>query len=436
MTGQVDGQDHFLNGDEAFTALNARAGGDAGLPLAVPQLATVARLARRLAIPVARPLRIADVAVDLGCWVRAKPTPDGVTISLADVHEQPARPATTAGGPAIPPPGADWTWESDGALRLNRVDSTAAMRHGVDPGTVLGRSITGMFVLEADDGGAMPLLEGLAERRDFDGQRARLPDGTRVRLAGSARRDSAGGLIGYIGGVYEKADEGVDEESGADVFNLRLEDALRVPLSRIVAEADAMNAEIDGPLASHYVDYAADIASAGRHLLALVDDLADLNAIERPDFRVVAEEIDLADVARRAAGLLSVRAADTGVTIERPGSEVHLPAAGEFRRVLQILVNLVSNAVRYTPSGGAVVISVARQDGRATVTVSDRGKGIIPEDQRRVFDKFERVDPSEPGGSGLGLYIARRLARAMAGDLTVQSEPGQGAAFTLSLPAR
>ena len=197
-----------------------------------------------------------------------------------------------------------------------------------------------------------------------------------------------------------------------------------------------MNAEVDGPLAPHYVDYAADIANAGRHLLALVDDLADLNAIERADFQVAADDIDLADVARRAAGLLSVRAADTGVTIERPDASGHVPATGEFRRTLQILVNLVTNAVRYSPRGSAVSVVAERRGDTAVVRVADAGKGIAAEDQARIFDKFERVDPSEPGGSGLGLYIARRLARAMGGDLTVESAPGQGARFTLTLPAR
>lgn len=268
----------------------------------------------------------------------------------------------------------------------------------------------------------MPLLEAAAERRNFDAQRARLPDGTGVLLAGSACLGPAGGLLGYVGGVFlaAKAQVTSPDESA---LHARLEEALRRPLDRIVAEADAMHAQADGSLAEHYVDYAADIASAGRHLLALIDDLADLNAIERTDFRVAPDEIDLADVARRAAGLLSVRAADTGIAIERPGLDQVLPSTGEFRRTLQILVNLLTNAVRYSLRGAAVTVTAER--------AADRGKGIAAIDQARVFGKFERVEPAEAGGSGLGLYIARRLARAMGGDLTVES-----ARFTLALPAR
>lgn len=437
LVGQVDSEDRFIGGDEAFTALNARAGGEIGAPLATPQLATVARLARRLAIPVARPITIADVDSDLDCWVRARPTTEGVTITLVEVSERAPAPRPVRPVPAAaPPPGADWTWETDASLRLRRIDEEGAARHALDPAALLGQPLTRAFTLAPTDGGSMPLLEAFADRQDFDGQPATLPNGRAVRLAGAAIGDGALGLLGYVGGVFEDAPGIEPAPAQADGFNQRLEAALRAPLSRIVAEADAMNAEVDGPLAPHYVEYAADIASAGRHLLALVDDLADLNAIERPDFKVEADDIDLADVARRAGGLLSVRAADSGVTIVRPAPEVSVAASGEFRRTLQILVNLVGNAVRYSPRGATVTIEAERQGDRALVCVADRGKGIAPEDQARIFAKFERVDPTEPGGSGLGLYIARRLARVMGGELSVESAPGEGARFTLELPAR
>ena len=99
------------------------------------------------------------------------------------------------------------------------------------------------------------------------------------------------------------------------------------------------------------------------------------------------------------------------------------------------MVNLIGNAVRYSPEGGVVSVTVTRTGSMAEAVVADQGKGIAPQDQERIFEKFERVDPSEVGGNGLGLYIARRLARAMGGDLTVESTPGDGARFTLTLPA-
>ena len=170
--------------------------------------------------------------------------------------------------------------------------------------------------------------------------------------------------------------------------------------------------------------------------MGLIDDLADIEAIERDDFEVVDEGIDLADVTRRAAGLLSVRAADAGVTIDRGDLDNPLPAHGEFRRTLQIMVNLIGNAVRYSPRDSIIWLRLQRQGDRVFAIVADQGKGIAAADQERIFDKFERIDPHEPGGSGLGLYIARRLARAMGGDLTVDSAPGEGARFLLSLRAQ
>jgi signal transduction histidine kinase len=222
---------------------------------------------------------------------------------------------------------------------------------------------------------------------------------------------------------------------GVNAFGERLDQALRSPLNHIVAAAELLRAQPEGPLRREYSVYADDIATAGRHLLAMVDDLVDLQAIERPEFRPETEVIDLADIARRAAGLLSVRAADRKVRIDKPGEGDALPATGEFRRVLQIMMNLLVNAIRYSPEGAMIWIRPERAGDTATITVADLGKGIALEDQARIFDKFERVDPTEPGGTGLGLYIARRLARAMGGDLTVDSAPGQGARFTLTLPA-
>ncbi len=256
------------------------------------------------------------------------------------------------------------------------------------------------------------------------------------------RADANGQFAGFDGAARDLSPGDVPaqpDEVASDLpdgFSRRIGRALRDPLGRIIANADSMSAQADGPLRDDYVAYAADIASAGRHLLGLVDDLEDLSAIERADFAVAVEDLDLADVARRAAGLLAVRAAQGDVRIERPSFDEAMPASGEFRRVLQILVNLIGNAVRYSPPGGTVWILLERDGDDACVIVGDQGKGIAPADQERIFAKFGRVDPTEAGGSGLGLYIARRLARAMRGDILVDSAPGQGARFVLMLPGR
>jgi len=111
-----------------------------------------------------------------------------------------------------------------------------------------------------------------------------------------------------------------------------------------------------------------------------------------------------------------------------------LMASGEDRAVIQILVNLMGNAVRHSPEGGTVQLAFEKTAGTASVTVSDEGPGIDPADQQRIFERFERAD-EKTGGTGLGLAISRRLARSMGGDVSLESAPGEGARFTLTLPA-
>lgn len=431
----VDRAGLLLSADPAIEGLNLRAGGEVGGSLAVAQLATVARLAWRLGIVVARGVLVADEDADLELWVRAQPEGERVRLAVSGWREHPAwRPAA----PTTPTTAdADWRWETDASLRLSFISLDAAARAGLDAFALLGRPLTALFALDADDGGALPILDALARRRTFEDQPARvLGSGPAVILSASVRRDEAGEFAGLIGAA--RTIDAVPEsvvEALPSTFTTGLDKALRKPLARIVANADSINAQADGPISSDYADYAADIANAGRHLLELVDDLVDLQAVERPGFTLAAEPIDLADVARRAAGLLSVRAAQAGLAIDCPAMDVACPARGDFRRALQIAVNLTGNALRYSPKGTKVVMTAGVEDGRAVLTVADDGKGIAPADQARIFDKFERVDPSEVGGNGLGLYIARRLARAMGGDLTVESTPGAGARFRLSLPA-
>jgi signal transduction histidine kinase len=428
--------------DPALIALNERAGGMRGAPLAVPQLATIARLAQRLGIVVSRGVVVADDEADVDLWVRAQPDGENVRLTVSGWREiaawRPARPSPDAQDDFLGSD-TDWRWETDSALRLTFVTLDAGPKHGFDAFALLGQPLTAMFSLDTGSDGALPILDSLARRRAMASQPARLrSSGRAVTLTANVRHDASGDFAGFVGVarmVAEATPPPAEAATLSPTFTSGLDKALRIPLARIVANADSINAQADGPVQADYADYAADIASAGRHLLELVDDLVDLQAVERPDFVLAPEPIDLADVARRAAGLLTVRAGNAQVTIVRPAMDVRVPALGDFRRVLQILVNLVGNAVRYSPAGSHVEVSVTRTDTHAIVVVADQGKGVAVEDQTRIFDKFERVDPSEAGGNGLGLYIARRLARAMQGDLTIESAPGEGARFILELPA-
>ncbi|HMS18978.1 MAG TPA: HAMP domain-containing sensor histidine kinase [Sphingorhabdus sp.] len=208
--------------------------------------------------------------------------------------------------------------------------------------------------------------------------------------------------------------------------------AVRQPLGRILANAETIGSELNGPILEQYSSYAKDIASAAKHLSELVGDLEDLDAIDRPEFKVAREPVELGDIARRVSGLLALKAADHQITLISPDEDIKCVVVGEFRRVLQIVLNLVGNAIRYSPGGTRIQIII--NPTAATISVEDEGPGIPEEDRERVFTKFERLGRSGDGGSGLGLYISRKLARAMGGELSIETGSAGGARFTLNLP--
>lgn len=427
---RLNAEGHVVAIDGRLSTLNSEAGGGEGLPLALPALAAVATLSMRLGIPVARSVRVADGPEDLMVRASARPIAAGVELKVSGWRRCQVVPlaAGCRDELSFDAADADFIWETDASMVLTAMSGDAAL---------IGQPISRAFDFNGGDG-LVGILAATANYDCFVDQPAHLlPSARPVLLSGDTRKDAAGDFAGISGaGRFVEQPEGAEPPpSGFGArFTARLDRALRAPLQRIVASADSISALADGPLRREYFDYAQDIASAARHLMGLVDDLVDLSAVERPDFRVAADQIDLADIARRAAALLGVRAVASEVRIDRPADDVTLFATGEARRVLQILVNLIGNAVRYSPPGGTVTVVAVRHADSASVIVADDGRGIAHEHHARIFEKFGRVDPTEPGGNGLGLYIAQRLARAMGGGITVESAAGQGARFTLTLP--
>ncbi|MFB0875202.1 MULTISPECIES: sensor histidine kinase [unclassified Sphingobium] len=445
-TLSIDGR--LLSADAPLLSLQQEAGADLGVALAVPQLAAIARLAGRLGVAVSRPVVAAAERGDIDMWVRARPEGHGVSLSIVDWRERPAAafPADAGGRDGdLAALGEGWAWQIDTQLRFQLV-LPGQGEDGALPADppVPGSRFSAYFQLQPDEEGDMAMLRGFAQRRAFrDQQAVRAGDPARAFLLSAYPTFDLGGqLTGYRGTAFPQergvvaplVDEAPLTLYPGD-FSRRLDRSLRQPLGRIIANADTISAQLEGPLRPDYAGYASDIAAAGRHLLALVDDLADLQAIDRPDFSVVKEEIDLADLGRRAAGLLSVKALDKQIALVPPPADASLMATGEFRRVLQILVNLIGNAVRYSPEGTQVRIATEWENGQARIAVIDQGPGVAQADRERIFEKFERLGRDDAGGSGLGLYISRRLARAMGGDIIIGGAPGEGARFILTLPA-
>ncbi|MBX7531529.1 HAMP domain-containing histidine kinase [Qipengyuania sp. 1XM1-15A] len=438
---RTDGEDCLIEAGEQLADLNRACGGEIGKTLAIPELLSLVVKARQYGLKLARQFKAIDGDKQVTAWAEITPSfggDSGCEISIANWHVDDA-------------PQDSAEEEIRRRTEINRHLAECSAR--LDP-----QQRVLSIETDADD------LEQFAERVrnavgkpwtdfvEFPGNAHAQPmhwrmlDGADCRIEGSRRSWSAhleplgkvdpgsAGFVLYLSASQPLAAVNASAGSRTPSLGRELTPVLRQPINRIIANAETIRTKLAGPLAEEYSDYAGDIASAGQHLLALIDDLSDLEVVEADDFSTAPDLIDLADVARRACGILGVRASERQIRLDPPAEGEMQMATAEFRRVLQVLLNLIGNAIRYAPEESRVWVRLDRVGERAMVTVADQGHGLDEEQQAKVFEKFERLGKQGDGGSGLGLYISRRIARAMGGDLTVESAKGQGARFTLSVP--
>jgi len=432
VIGRLDKSGRLIAADPELEALQREAGSAVGQALALPQVAAVAHLARKLGTAVARPAVAASTDHDIEFWVNAKPEGDEIALSLEGWTVRSAAAPRLAtllgGGNEAASATSRHEWTTDEELRIISLSSDFAELLGVDIAEASGAALTRIVRLEEDELGEMPLVNALAARRSFTGQRARSrsDDGCLVLLNGDVVTAADGSFAGFRGTAQSESDAQPAGPARSTAFDLALEEVLRSPLDRIIESAERIVDRSDGPLRSDYASYGTDIASAARHLLSVLRAMSEEPA--QGD-----ETVDLAALTGEAVVMLDSTAEERGVRIEVEGGDP-LPARGQERAVIQILVNLISNAIRYSPEEGVVHLAFSSTSGTASVAVSDEGPGIAPSDQQRIFERFERAHSKE-GGTGLGLAISRRLARSMGGDVSLDSAPGEGARFTLTLPA-
>ena len=433
ISGRIDSAGRLIEADPMLTDLQTEAGSSVGNQLALPRLAAVARLARRLGVGISRPAIVAARDYDLELWVHAEPDGDDVVVTIESWHRRPPNgprlEIATRSENVLPTPMGEWAIDAD--LRFISLSPDLALILGAQVGEAIGQTLTKLIRLTEGKDGAMPMLNAVAARTAFGNQLAtsRNASGQRLLLNG----DPVAGPDGLFDGFRGRAvlDDIARPESvkRTDAIGLSidpaLDQALRSPLARIIEAAEGIADRTDGPLRSDYATYAGDIGAAARHLLSVIRAMAE-QPLESDSW------IDLAPLVDEAIGLVRSKAEARKVTIDREGLQ-NLASSGEPRAIVQILVNLLGNAIRHSPDGSRIGVILAVTDGNAGVTVADQGSGIDPADQERIFGKFERV--GEGGGdAGLGLAIARRLANSMGGDVTLISAPGEGARFTLILP--
>lgn len=210
---------------------------------------------------------------------------------------------------------------------------------------------------------------------------------------------------------------------------------LRTPLNSIIGFAELLGESGDEKCRR----YSANILTSARMLLGIINDLLDLARIEAGRVQLTVTGISVADICETLIGLVTPLANKKNLSLRLDAGDDLPIVQTDAGKVQQILYNLLSNAVKFTPAEGRVVVSARRGEAPDTVAISvaDTGPGISEADQARIFEKFQQLDSSvtrEHGGAGLGLAIAKDLAAALGGQLTLKSQPGRGATFTLILP--
>jgi two-component system cell cycle sensor histidine kinase PleC len=233
--------------------------------------------------------------------------------------------------------------------------------------------------------------------------------------------------------------EGANKAKSEFLANMSHE--LRTPLNAINGFSEIMVNELFGPLGDkRYVEYAQDILSSGQHLLALINDILDMAKIEAGKLNLKFEPLRVLEVVEDAARLIRNRAESAGLELAIEVPDVP-EIEGDMRALKQVLLNLLSNSVKFTPRGGRITITAALEMGpqgeRVRIGVTDTGIGISEKDMERLAKPFEQIESQlskTQQGSGLGLALTKSLVEMHGGSLSIQSAPGKGTTVSFALP--
>ncbi len=224
-------------------------------------------------------------------------------------------------------------------------------------------------------------------------------------------------------------------------FLANMSHALRTPLNAIIGFSDVIQNEIMGRIEDtpKYIEYARDIRQAGGHLLSVINDILDIAKIEAGQLDLREDAFDAGRALDACISMLSNRAAESGVDLNREGGQPRVTIWGDEKKFKQIVLNLLSNAIKFTPKGGNVTLSTGiEDDGGFELKVSDTGIGIAEDDLETALEPFSQIDNVQQRnheGTGLGLPISRALAELHGGSLEIESLPGVGTTVTVRLPS-
>lgn len=293
---------------------------------------------------------------------------------------------------------------------------------------------------------------GVVRNIKGDGKIAWDADGTPLRMTGTnyditERKRAEEALQALTASLEQKVKERTAELAVArdqaltatrhkSEFLANMSHELRTPLNAVIGFSEVLLERMFGELNQKQEEYLRDIVGAGRHLLALINDILDLAKIESGQIELDLSTVDLPAVLNSTFILIRERAKRHGIRLNLDIDHRLGRFTADERKFKQILLNLLSNAVKFTPNGGTVSLKAVRQDEGIEVSVMDTGIGIEPEFQLKIFDEFFQVgDPVQKHeGTGLGLAVTKKYIELHGGRIRVQSAKGQGSSFIFTLP--
>ncbi len=351
---------------------------------------------------------------------------------------------------------SDWYWETDAGHRITYLSERFFAATGIAAGDALDRQADDFIQVYAVNGDGLDYPAALREHRPFRGLRIRSvrTDGSTGywSLAGKPHFDDAGRFLGYRGvgtdittavndalTLREAKTRAEEANRAKSEFLANMSHELRTPLNAILGFSEVIAGRLFGGQAiDRYADYASNINVSGRHLLSIIDDILDLSKIEAGYAELVENDVELDEVVQAARTLFGERFERSGLElrIKIPGPTIRLRA--DERKLTQTIVNLLSNALKFTPPGGNVTLAaVAEADGGLAISVSDTGIGIAPELIETALSPFGQIESTfsrQHHGTGLGLSLAKSLIELHGGTLALESVLGAGTVVTVRLP--
>ena len=371
---------------------------------------------------------------------------------------------------------SDWIWETDEDGNITYVSDRAVQAVGLPPLLLKGKQLNELGTFHADTGHlskaeaaiakhipfrAVPMtivgrdnetkifnISGVPvfnEKGRFVGYRGTSDDITARLAAEDEASSSKADLEDAIAEITHKnlqlemtAKKAVAAARAKDEFLATMSHELRTPLNAIIGFAEVMGMETFGPLQDKYKDYVGDILSSGRHLLSLIEDILDIARIESDRIPIDIEKTSLLEIIHDARSLVQKHADDKSLDISKFVTDEDFDLKVDPTRCLQIIVNLLGNAVKFSPPGGSVGLETRIDGTDILLTIWDTGPGIAESEQSNIFEAFQQahngIYSRGEEGVGLGLTLSLKLARLMEGDITVESVEGDGSRFTVRLP--